>query len=74
MAFLILSACQDWDAKENLDFYFEKSPSSKKMSTETLMKEFNHVVIEKSDFQHATKLKILDCIDKDSLYRSYIII
>ena len=53
IVFLTISGCQDSDVKKNIDdFYFEKSSSIKKLSTETLMKELNQVVMEKSEFQH----------------------
>ena len=49
IAFLTSSARQDSDAKKNSDdFYFGKSCSRKSWSTETLMKELNGVVVEKS--------------------------
>ena len=45
-AFHAFSACQDSDLKKNLGFSFEKSSSCGRLSTETLMKEFelNHVL------------------------------
>ena len=53
------SASPDSDANKNMknmdDFWFEKSSSSKKLSTETLIKELYYVVTEKNEFQQSAK-------------------
>ena len=58
MDFLAIQACQDSEAKKNInDFCFKKSSSSKKLSTENLIKEETYVVMEKNEFQHSAKSK-----------------
>ena len=41
--------------KDPIDCFFDKSASGKKLSTETLMKDHNHVDLQKSEFQHPAK-------------------
>ena len=43
---------QDSDGKKNIDdISLEQSFWNTRLSTETLMKEFNHVVLKKNEFQ-----------------------
>ena len=65
MGSLAFSTWQDSDVKRDLDDFFQKSSSSKRLSTKTQMIELYHVVMEKHEFQHSaeTKLEII-CIEE----------
>ena len=57
-SFCASSACQNSNASDIIgDFSVVESLSSKRLSTETLMKELKHVFMEKSKFQHSAKSK-----------------
>ena len=83
-AFLAYSICQDSDAKKKVvDFLFESSSSSKKLSTETLMKELNYVVLERSEFEHPIKSLFIDVfgmqrswneVFRQKVFRTYFVI
>ena len=55
---IVFLACQDSDSKKNNDVFALEKPSSKRLSIETLVKDLNHVVLEKSDFQHSKNQNI----------------
>ena len=60
LAFLAFSACRD--SKKNVDFSLEKSSSSNRVSTETLMKELKHLVFEKRVVSTFSKMGTIDDI------------
>ena len=53
--------CRDSDAKKRIEDFFGRYSSTTRLSTETVMRELNIVVLEKNEFQHQYVLLFLAC-------------
>ena len=58
MDFLVFSPWKDSNAKKNIGTLLLKLSRKWKLSTEILMKNLNHVVLVRNEFQHSGNLKL----------------